>query len=74
MVLGELYPALLSDGFGRSAVNIERETRRRQVEVLADKDFMAGVHEALASWLRGDKPPPWRDLKRKYAVGSVELP
>jgi len=45
---------------------LESEVQRRQAEVLNDKVFMLGVREALKSYLRGDKPISWKDLKRKY--------
>jgi hypothetical protein len=45
----------------------EEEARRKIAEVTADKQFMAGAHEALASWQQGEKPIPSSELKRKYA-------
>jgi len=44
----------------------EEEARRRIAQVQADPQFMVGVREALTSWMRGDKPIPSKDLKRKY--------
>lgn len=47
---------------------IEAETRlqRRVARVQANKEFMDGVREGLASWMRGDQPTPSKYLKRKY--------
>jgi len=44
----------------------EEEARRRIAQVQANPRFMAGVRKGLASWMRGEKPIPSKDLKRKY--------
>jgi len=44
----------------------EEEARRRVAEVRANRKFMAGVHEALACWQRGEKGVPSKNLKRKH--------
>lgn len=43
---------------------VDKETARRQAEVLADREFMAGVYEALAEHQRGVAPTHWKDLRR----------
>jgi hypothetical protein len=44
----------------------EAEAQRKVAQVQAAPLFMAGVREGFASWMRGEKPIAWKDLKRKY--------
>lgn len=44
----------------------EAEAHRRVAEVLANKEFMQGVYEALTELQHGERPIPWKDLKRKH--------
>ena len=44
----------------------EAEAHRRVAEVLANKEFMQGVYEALTELQHGERPTPWKDLGRKY--------
>lgn len=41
--------------------------RRIVAKIKANKEFMAGVREALEARARGEKPTPFEDLKRKHA-------
>ena len=43
----------------------EAEARRRVAEVWSNKEFMQGVYRALRGLEEGERPIPWKDLKRK---------